>query len=31
MLGFVVALLGYLGCLVLAGALAAWFWFRDDL
>ena len=25
------ALLGYLGVLVLAGALAAWFWFRDDI
>jgi hypothetical protein len=31
MLASVTALLGYLGVLALAGALAAWFWFRDDI
>jgi hypothetical protein len=27
----VTAWLGYFGVLALAGALAAWFWFRDDI
>jgi len=31
MLASVTAWLGYLGVLALAGALAAWFWFRDDV
>ncbi len=31
MLGPMTALLGYIGVLALSGALAAWFWYRDDI
>jgi len=31
MLASVTVWLGYLGVLALTGALAAWFWFRDDI